>query len=119
MYRSQIGCKHAPQTPDIVDVDDDVVLELPVEVIVGDLWWVSFGDDTFIFPTWFVCNIGVGFICVIMFELSTIPDEIDALPFELFSFNSCDVCCGCCCAVEHFISMGTKAGVRYVNREEK
>lgn len=108
MYRSQIGCKHVPHTAEVVDDDDDAVLELPVEVIVGDLWWLSFGDDTFIFPTWFVCNIGVGFICVIMFELSTIPDEIDALPFALlqFSFNSC-----CCCAVEHFISMGTKAGV--------
>jgi hypothetical protein len=52
-----------------------------------------------------------------MFELSTMPDEIDAFPFALLqlSFNSC---CGCCCAVEHFISMGTKAGVWYVNREK-
>jgi hypothetical protein len=37
IYRSQIGCKHVPQTAEVVDDDDDAVLELPVEVIVGDL----------------------------------------------------------------------------------
>lgn len=110
-----MGCKHAPQTADAVDVvdvddDDDAVLVIPVEVIVGDLWWLSLGDDTFIFATWFVCKIGVGLICAIIFDPSTtMPDEIDA-PLRLLqlSFNICDVCC---MAVEHFISMGTEAGV--------
>lgn len=108
-----MGCKHAPQTADVDvvdDDDDDAVLELPVEVIVGDLWWLSFGDDTFIFATWFVCKIGVGLICAIIFDPSTtMPAEIDA-PLRLLqlSFKICDVCCT---AVEHFISMGTEAGV--------
>lgn len=105
MYRSQIGCKHVPQTAAdvVVDDDDDAVLELPVEVIDGDdLWWLSLGDDTFIFATWFVCNIGVGLICAIMLDPSTMPDEMD----ELLQFSF-----GGCCAVEHFISMGTEAGV--------
>jgi hypothetical protein len=35
MYRSQIGCKHVPQTAADVD-DDDAVLPVPVEIIDGD-----------------------------------------------------------------------------------
>lgn len=117
MYRSQIGCIHAPQTADVdvVDDDDDAVLELPVEVIVGDLWWLSLiGDDTLIFVIWFVCSIGVGLICVIIFVVSsTIPDEIDAFSFDIL------LCGGVWWIVEHFISMGTMAGVWYANRRRK
>lgn len=120
---------HPPQITFVIDafvIGVDVIAE-PVDVVPldnGDLWWLwwwwlSDGDETFEFPIWFVCccNIGDGFICVIIPELSTIPDmELDAkwllfvvLLFKLLQF-SFDIAICDCCAVEHFISMGTVTG---------
>lgn len=125
MYRSHIGCKHKPQITFVIDafaVDVDVI-GVPVDAVApdnGDLWrWLlSDGDDEF--PIRFVCccTIGDGFICVITPELSTIP-AMDAgikwfgftvvLLFKLLQF-SFDIAICDCCAIEHFISMGTETG---------
>jgi hypothetical protein len=88
---------------------------------MGDLWWLfSDGDVEFMFVfIRFVCccNIGVGLICVIIPVLSTIPEIELATELLLFSFDNTAAICDCCCVLEHFISMGTDAGVMKIQKK--